>query len=668
MSDRISNDPRFKKVIFLFFFSFFFLFCDPDISFAVKVLTDVRFKRRPKKEEKEEEQDDIDKDEDRFGAIFTDERFAVGGKVDSRGRKVEKKVGDEYKKFYGVKGKKAEEEEEDDKAKNKEQKKSLFDLARGGGDDPEDSSSSSDIDDLLEEENDRLMQELERLRSEKFAAVEMEDDAPPTRRLACVGLDWDVFSATDILAVVRSFCPPQGSVKSVAVYPSNFGKERMAYEEENGPYLKDAEEAMRDMGEGKTLEEQEEALENLFRVYEGERRRYYFAVIECDSPETAAHLYENCDDRDIFLTSCSMDLRFIPDDQEFDQESKREEATFVPLKYMPPDMTAEKDGTGTTKIELNWDKTAQNRTRKTMRPITADELDEADVADLLASASEDEGEDGADEYGQDGDEEDELRIEGQNDDESKKQKLIEKHKKREERVREKVRARYAVLLEGIDDAVGEKEEMIVTFQSGLEEQAEEALKERDRVQKESNMTPFELKQAERAARKKEKKELRKAKLEAESKAKEQARKEHRDAKKREKKKAKQGLQEEEDEATLAKRAELEMLVMGEKKYGSGRDVDDEEEQGDGQDAAADVVEDERFSSIFDRPEYAIDPTDQRFHPSATMDKMLGKMREKHGKRERTIAAPEDEQGPASSKRELQDMVSNIKRKQKMQKK
>jgi hypothetical protein len=41
-----------------------------------------------------------------------------------------------------------------------------------------------------------------------------------TARLAAVDLDWEHVRAVDILAVMRSFVPKDGSILSVVVYPS----------------------------------------------------------------------------------------------------------------------------------------------------------------------------------------------------------------------------------------------------------------------------------------------------------------------------------------------------------------------------------------------------------------------------------------------------------------
>ncbi len=64
-------------------------------------------------------------------------------------------------------------------------------------------------------------------------------------------------------------------------------------------------------------------------------------------------------------------------------------------------------------------------------------------------------------------------------------------------------------------------------------------------------------------------------------------------------------------------------------------------------AAADVldVDDQRFAALWSRPEYAIDKTDQRFKATQSMERLLGRVREKR-ERERDRSQIEQVSGHA----------------------
>lgn len=76
---------------------------------------------------------------------------------------------------------------------------------------------------------------------------EEEEGAEPTTRIAAVNLDWDNMRAGDLYTIFNSFLkappkksdrsapPPPGKLLHVRIYPSEFGKERMALEDEAGP-------------------------------------------------------------------------------------------------------------------------------------------------------------------------------------------------------------------------------------------------------------------------------------------------------------------------------------------------------------------------------------------------------------------------------------------------
>ena len=63
----------------------------------------------------------------------------------------------------------------------------------------------------------------------------------PTSRLAAVDLDWEQITASDIFLALSAFTP-KGSrhfIKSVTIYLSKYGKERMEKDDVTGPSIHD---------------------------------------------------------------------------------------------------------------------------------------------------------------------------------------------------------------------------------------------------------------------------------------------------------------------------------------------------------------------------------------------------------------------------------------------
>jgi hypothetical protein len=222
-----------------------------------------------------------------------------------------------------------------------------------------------------------------------------------TRRLAVVDLDWERIRAVDIFAVrvlvrvwgkhclidsplaeqvLRSFLPAGGTIRSVTVYPSDFGLQRMAEEEVDGPQAAFDEDADSDA----------EVDPERLRKYERDRLRYHYAVVECDSVATAAAVYDGCDGLEFERSSTKLDLRFVADDQSFAGRKVRDVATEVPASYKPVEYTAK--ALQQTRVQLTWDADDPDRTKALRRKVTADQLKEEDFAAYLGSGSEDDGE------------------------------------------------------------------------------------------------------------------------------------------------------------------------------------------------------------------------------------------------------------------------------------
>ncbi|KAM4772783.1 ESF1 homolog [Rhinophrynus dorsalis] len=331
------------------------------------------------------------------------------------------------------------------------------DLARGKGNIETSSEDEDDYDDTDElSQNDADIE---------HAWREMDKDAPRgdqvTSRLAVCNMDWDRLKAKDLLALFNSFKPKGGIVFSVKIYPSEYGKERLKEEELHGPLeLKNVpEDAAEDQG----------ILKEKLREYQFKRLKYYFAVVECDSPETANKIYEECDGLE-FESSCSfVDLRFIPDDVQFADEPK-DSAVDVDLSaYKPKFFTSA--AVVTSKVDVTWDETDHERITTLNRPFKKNEILDMDFQAYLASSSEEE------------EEASDIEAPAENED-SKSRKGL---KDDEEQI-----ARYRELLKSIQDKDKKQDndmEMEIKWVPGLKEHAEKMVK--DKLEGKDELTPWE---------------------------------------------------------------------------------------------------------------------------------------------------------------------------------
>lgn len=284
----------------------------------------------------------------RFKSMFKDDKFKVKYSVDKYGRRVNKTSTDDLEKYYDLSS--DEDDVEDEQRKEEAQllndggnvnekhesdeeitddiKAKLQDITvdYARGEIPLLSDSSSD-DDLTDDENEPEL-------FIEHVWGELDNDAPrtddSTYRLACCNMDWDRIRASDIMVLCNSFLPPGGTINSVTIYPSDYGKERMAEEESKGPQEliekkldseSEYDSSDSDAGNENDEEGSDYHMEKL-RQYQLNRLKYYYAVIECNSVSTADKLYAECDGLEYESTATKLDLRFIPDDMTFDDEPK----------------------------------------------------------------------------------------------------------------------------------------------------------------------------------------------------------------------------------------------------------------------------------------------------------------------------------------------------------
>jgi hypothetical protein len=473
--------------------------------------TDPRFRLPSKKYTRTK----IDK---RFSRMLKDDDFANTAKVDRYGRKLSNTAKKEaLKRLYQPEedeesAGEMDESGEEDEVVERELKRfgdKRYDPARGGG------FSSSDDDEDEEDEDDGGV-EIEAIA--EFPDMQTEQSAVPmgevTSRIAVVNLDWDNIRAVDLMAVFSSFLRGAGRIEKVAVYKSEFGRERMEREEMEGPpreiFAKkvrpEEEEEETDSEDESDVDRDEEEDEDedekikkdllkeddgqdfnsaALRQYQLERLRYYYAVIVCSDKETANHIYESTDGTEYLSSANFFDLRFIPDDVDFD-EKPRDECTSVPTGYKPTEFVT--DALQHSKVKLTWDAEDTERKEVIKRAFSGSraEIGENDLRAYLGSDSSE-------------DEDDETNPEETTD----APKLTKK-----ELARQKMRAALGLPDEPTSTSKADKSrpvgDMEITFTAGLSSKAKGGVFENEPIKEETTAEAYIRKEKERKTRRREK--------------------------------------------------------------------------------------------------------------------------------------------------------------------
>ncbi|XP_021815404.1 pre-rRNA-processing protein esf1 isoform X2 [Prunus avium] len=617
---------------------------------------DPRFQNVPKHKAKVE----IDS---RFDRMFSDKRFGSSSvPLDKRGKPKKLDQGNSLRHYYKI-------EEDEDKVNSEVKKKEKKieeeeeeeseELEELGGEESEDDVATGDSDTTTDTDTDDEYEEEEGV-FEDGEPVRQAEDVPEidkeTHRLAIVNLDWRHVKAVDLYAVLRSFLPKDGEMKSVAVYPSEFGLQRMKEEELHGPVgLFDDENEKSDEDED---DDDDELDAQKLRAYEKSKLRYYYAVVECDSSATADYLYKNCDGVEFERSSNKLDLRFIPDSMEF-QHPPRDVATEVPANYVGLDFQTQ--ALQQSKIYISWDE--DDPGRKTLkRKFTDDQLSELELKEFLAS--------------------DESESDEDENDDATEDKSDKKSKKRD---------MYRTLIlsgngEGdASDGDGEGEDddkdMEITFNTGLEDISKRIQEQRD---KESE-TVWEAYLRKRREKKKARKNRSKDSSEDESSDTDREATEDADdffieepsvkkSKKGSQGKGKKGDKQNQDtdREAEASRNELELLLADDKgadtglkgynlkrkktKGKKGKEVQEEDN------IPAVDYEDPRFSALFMSPRFALDPTDPQFKRSAAYARQLA-LRQQQGDQEKVVER-EVKSDVLRSKIEKSSLIRSIKMKAK----
>lgn len=605
-----------------------------------KAHTDPRFRRLPRRESKVT----IDS---RFKGVLTDKASAP---VDKRGKRRRRgSAKDSLKEYYRIeeddkkkkkqKRKEESEDEDDDESEGEEKlialeaearlrkseeqsieeeesdedksgKKKILPLELASSDkesDDENSESEDNEEDVSEEEEvdtdvddeDMYDDDEPEVAEEEIASIEKE-----THRLAIVNMDWKHVTAKDLYVVFNSFLPKDGRLLSVAVYPSEFGLERMKEEEIHGPAIGGDKENEDNSDDDE--EEDKDVINESIRDYEKSRLRYYFAVAECDSSATADHLYKSCDGIEFERSSNKLDLRFIPDSMEF-KHPPRDIATEAPAAYQGLDFQSR--ALQMSKVNFTWDEDEPHRVRTLNQRFNPDQLAELELKEFLASdESESDDDDGGD------------------DDEGKRKE------------------KYLALMES-GDADSDKDEdeendqdMVVEFNTGLEDLSNkfrEKKEEKPETVWDAQLRKMrEKKKARRMQKKDEDDDDSSDDDDDDSSSDDEDDYNDDDHKKKKKKKMMKNKKKKGLEEKLAgeerSRAELE-LILADENGGDGKGLKGynikrkskkrSKEMAEDKIPSADP-EDSRFSAAIMDPNYALDPTNPQFKRSATYVKQL----------------------------------------------
>lgn len=516
------------------------------------------------------------------------------------------------------------------------------------------SESSSDDDESEDEVSES--DEIEHKWGELDADAEVTEDI--TYRLAACNMDWDRIRATDLMVLFNSFLPPGGVIKSVAIYPSEFGKKRMAEEEVKGP-IELVDSKMED-NENENEEGSNYHMEKL-RQYQLNRLKYYYAVITFDNPNSANKIYMECDGMEYESSATKIDLRFIPDDMDFNDEPK-EICDKLPEvnKYQPRFFTT--TALQQAKVDLTWDETNPERLEmaEKLKNGKVDGISDADLQNYLASSSGEEESEG----------EEEEKIQEESGGSS-----IDK---------------YKALLQDIEEKEKKKNrkdmEMEISWGIDLKQKTEKLIKEK--IAQRDEKTPFEQYLDKRREKRKEKREQRKknskdsddsesdipSDIDMNDKyfAEEFNNSEFKKSKKHTKK------EDTNEEIEDQKQAELELLLMNEdddgKQHFSLKQIQQREDESkskkkknkkivdkDKDDNFEINVADNRFSALFTSHHFNIDPTDPHYKKTKGMEILVN---EKLKRRNNDSVESDTKKPKLESKKdaELNLLVKSVKRK------
>ena len=343
-----------------------------------KINNDPKFKPIPKKIYK------VELNDNRFNSMFSNKDFYSTSKVDKYGKKRNKKEEKNYMDEYYIRNE-----------KNKEKKKEEEESAKE--EEEEESDTSEEFQEFLDNMNKENMEALKEEENEENIPMGKE-----TSRIAIQNIDWTNIHALDLFVLLNSFCKGNQKVLKVEIYPSEYGMKEMAKENKEGP---DKEifnsEAIVKTGNDKEEEAEEEEEEEIdssnegfdpieLRKYELKKLKYYYAVVYCDSAETANLLYTECDGLEIERTQSFMDMRFIPDDLKEFPYPPKEVCDHMPANKEYVQEFKPNSALQDTKVKLTWDQGDPKREDLLYRAFHKEGFNEDDINELLVSSDSEE--------------------------------------------------------------------------------------------------------------------------------------------------------------------------------------------------------------------------------------------------------------------------------------
>lgn len=442
--------------------------------------------------------------------------------------------------------------------------------------------------------------------------------------------------------------------------------------------------------EEKPVDEEDEAYKEKLREYQLNRLKYYYAVIEFDSVKCADIVYKECDGLEYESTANRLDLRFIPDDMEFEDEPKDicteipERARYQPRLFFTTALQQ-------AKVELTWDETDVGRKEITDKLFSdkRGEITDHDLRKFVACSSS-EGEDSDNQS-------DAADAIGSSDDDAKPKNKLNLYKSLLQEINQKE-----------EEKKKKKVEMEFSWSVGADKkESEDEAKASDKEE----LTPFEMILEKKKLKLKAKKQARKKKVKGGDDDDDEAADGYSSSdfddidmndpyfaeefdndefkmpkkKSKNKKKQKPERNESDEEEKLRAQNELELLIEDgedEKSHFSLKKIQDSEAMTSSKrkrrlkkskkDTKADEpvdsfelnIKDDRFTAVYTKPDFNIDPTDSNFKKTKGMEVLIReKLKRRYNDEDgATTSNGTPEKNPKTRDVSLSMLVKNIKRK------